>query len=80
MGHPDDRIFRASGMILHPRFYDAAGRKPHCRQRERLGLRPDLPTGLVLFGGHGSNVMLEIAERLDRIGARSSTDLRLRKK
>ncbi len=22
MGHPDDRIFRASGMILHPRFYE----------------------------------------------------------
>ena len=22
-GHPDNRIFRASGMILHPRFYDS---------------------------------------------------------
>jgi len=65
MGHPDDRIFRASGMILYPRFYEepvedrGAGLK-------RLGLRPDLPTGLVLFGGHGSQEMLEIAERLDR--------------
>jgi UDP-N-acetylglucosamine:LPS N-acetylglucosamine transferase len=29
-------------------------------------LQPDLPTGLVLFGGYGSNAMLEIAERLDR--------------
>jgi Glycosyltransferase family 28 C-terminal domain len=64
MGHPDDRIFRASGMILHPRFYDPPIEN-RTAARERLGLRPDLPTGLVLFGGHGSNVMLEIAERLD---------------
>ncbi len=65
MGHSDDRVFRASGMILHPRFYDAPVENRIAR-RERLGLRPDLPTGLVLFGGHGSDVMLEIAERLDR--------------
>jgi len=64
MGHSDDRIFRASGMILHPRFYDPPIEN-RTAARERLGLRPDLPTGLVLFGGHGSDVMLEIAERLD---------------
>jgi glycosyl transferase family 28 len=64
MGHSDDRIFRASGMILHPRFYDPPIEN-RTAGRERLGLRPDLPTGLVLFGGHGSNVMLDIAERLD---------------
>jgi UDP-N-acetylglucosamine:LPS N-acetylglucosamine transferase len=72
MGHPDYRIFRASGMILHPRFYDAPIEN-RVAMRERLGLRPDLPTGLVLFGGHGSNVMLEIAERLDQ----SALDLQL---
>lgn len=65
MGHADDRIFRASGMILHPRFYEAPVEN-RISERERLGLRPDLPTGLVLFGGHGSQSMLEIAERLDR--------------
>jgi 1,2-diacylglycerol 3-beta-galactosyltransferase len=64
-GNPDSRIFRASGMILHPRFYeppiaDQAG------ERLRVGLRPGLTTGLVLFGGQGSKVMLEIAERLHR--------------
>jgi Glycosyltransferase family 28 C-terminal domain len=64
-GHPDDRIFRASGMILHPRFYEAPV-EDRIGERKRLGLRPDLPTGLVLFGGHGSKVILEIAERLDR--------------
>ena len=65
MGHPDDRIFRVSGMILHPRFYEAPVADP-LEERERLGLRPDLPTGLVLFGGHGSKAMLEIAQRLER--------------
>lgn len=65
LGYADDRIFRVSGMILHPRFYEAriANR---IAERERLGLRPDLPTGLVLFGGHGSQAMLEIAECLDQ--------------
>jgi 1,2-diacylglycerol 3-beta-galactosyltransferase len=65
MGHSDDRIFRASGMILHPRFYGPPVEN-RIAERARLGLRPDLPTGLVLFGGHGSQVMLEIAERLER--------------
>jgi 1,2-diacylglycerol 3-beta-galactosyltransferase len=72
MGHPDDRIFRASGMILHPRFYEVPV-EDRLAERERLGLRPDLPTGLVLFGGHGSRAMLEIAERLER----SQLDLQL---
>jgi 1,2-diacylglycerol 3-beta-galactosyltransferase len=63
LGHPDGRIFRTSGMILNPRFYDpitvdrGAG-------RQRLGLNPEMPTGLVLFGGEGSMTMREIAGRL----------------
>ncbi len=65
LGHSDDHIFRASGMILHPRFYEAPV-EDRVAERKRLGLRPDLPTGLVLFGGHGSKVIFEIAERLDR--------------
>jgi len=72
MGNADDRIFRASGMILHPRFYETPVEN-RIAERERLGLRPNLPTGLLLFGGHGSQAMLEIAERLDR----SQLDLQL---
>ncbi len=64
-GHSDDHIFRASGMILHPRFYEAPV-EDRIAERQRLGLRPDLPTGLILFGGHGSKVISEIAEHLDR--------------
>jgi 1,2-diacylglycerol 3-beta-galactosyltransferase len=65
MGHPENRIFRTSGMILHPRFYEPPV-EDRTAERERLGLRADLATGLVLFGGHGSKVMLEIAERIER--------------
>jgi hypothetical protein len=65
IGHPPDRIFQTSGMILHPRFYEPPI-EDRVAEREKLGLRPDLPTALVLFGGFGSGVMLEIAERLDR--------------
>jgi UDP-N-acetylglucosamine:LPS N-acetylglucosamine transferase len=63
-GHMDNRIFRASGMILHPRFYDAPVEE-RVAGLARLGLRADLPTAVVLFGGFGSQAMLEIAERLD---------------
>jgi 1,2-diacylglycerol 3-beta-galactosyltransferase len=66
-GHSDDSIFRASGMILHPRFYEPRIADP-IAERVRLGLRSDLPTAIVLFGGYGSDVILEIAERLDASG------------
>jgi UDP-N-acetylglucosamine:LPS N-acetylglucosamine transferase len=65
LGHSDEHIFHASGMILHPRFYEAPVEN-RFREREKLGLRADLPTGVVLFGGHGSKAMLEIAEQLDK--------------
>src|SRR5262249_51663087 len=64
LGHDDAHIFRTSGMILRPDFYAPDNSDP-VALRSELGLQPDLPTALVLFGGHGSKVMLEIAERLD---------------
>jgi len=67
MGYPDDHIFQASGMILHPRFYEPPVPDP-VAERLRLGLQPGLPVGMVLFGGHGSNVISQIAERLDESG------------
>jgi 1,2-diacylglycerol 3-beta-galactosyltransferase len=63
LGHADQFLFRASGMILHPRFYKPIEVSPTA-ERRRLGLEAQLPTGLVLFGGEGSSVMLEIARRL----------------
>ena len=67
MGHPPSRIFETSGMILHPRFYEPI-LQDRITERERVGLDPDLPTGLILFGGHGSKAMLSIAKRLGASG------------
>jgi 1,2-diacylglycerol 3-beta-galactosyltransferase len=50
-------------MILDPRFYSPR-QIDRAAERERLGLRPDLPTGLVLFGGEGSLEMVRIARCL----------------
>ena len=65
LGHEQSRIFLTSGMILRPRFYEPV-QADRRAERTRLGLDPDQPAGLVLFGGHGSKVMLEIARRLPR--------------
>ena len=64
MGHSNGRVFRTSGMILNPRFYENRT-IDRGEERQRLGLDPDCPTALVLFGGQGSKDMLEIARRLD---------------
>ncbi len=60
MGFTADRLFRVSGMVLSPRFYDEVD-KP----AERLpGFDPDVPAGLVMFGGQGAPVMYDIVRRL----------------
>jgi Glycosyltransferase family 28 C-terminal domain len=62
--HDDGHIFRTSGMILRPDFYAQDDTHPIALRKE-LGLRPDLTTAIVLFGGHGSKVMYDITRRLD---------------
>jgi Glycosyltransferase family 28 C-terminal domain len=64
MGHSPDRIFRTSGMILHPRFY-AAKTRDKADLRANLGLDPNLTTVLVMFGGQGSREMVQIANSLN---------------
>jgi Glycosyltransferase family 28 C-terminal domain len=66
MGHPESKVHRVSGMILNPRFYEIAPltAEERAAARAQLGFRPDMPMGLVLFGGEGSAVMLEIARSL----------------
>ena len=65
LGHPAEHVFRVSGMILRPHFYDVAP-VDRAAERTRLGLQPDLPTGIVLFGGAGSDTMLGIARTLQQ--------------
>jgi 1,2-diacylglycerol 3-beta-galactosyltransferase len=64
MGYAEGQIHSTSGMIIRPDFYRAA---PLDRRAElkKLNLDPDRPTGMVMFGGHGSKVMRGIARRLD---------------
>jgi UDP-N-acetylglucosamine:LPS N-acetylglucosamine transferase len=64
-GHLDDKVFRTSGMILHPRFYEA-GEVDRVAERRKLGLDPNLPTGIVLFGGYGTSKMLDILRQINR--------------
>jgi len=63
-GHDEAHIFQTSGMILRPDFYVEEKVDPIALRKE-LGLQADLPTAIVLFGGHGSKVMYDITERLD---------------
>ena len=65
MGHAADHVFQTSGMILKPRFYEKT-RVDRVAERKRLGLEPHCPTGIVLFGGHGSQVMVDIARKLNQ--------------
>ncbi len=68
MGHAADHVFLTSGMILRPKFYEqiSVGR---IAERNRLGLDADSPTGIVLFGGHGSQVMVDITRKINEAGS-----------
>jgi UDP-N-acetylglucosamine:LPS N-acetylglucosamine transferase len=72
LGLPEDRLRQVSGMILNPKFY-APLNLDRGAERIKLGLRPNLPTGLVLFGGQGSMDMVKIARALNN----SSLDMQL---
>ncbi len=66
MGHQAQYVHRVSGMILNPSFYDVPPLEPRERAEARsgLGFDPEKPVGLVLFGGQGAAVMLDMARRL----------------
>lgn len=60
------RCFLVSGMLLHPRFYERV-EVDRATGRKQLGLRADLVTALVLFGGHGASAgMLRVVRTLQR--------------
>lgn len=65
-GRAEAQIHRVSGMIIRPDFYAPL---PLDRDVERasLGLDPDRPTGIVMFGGQGSMSMLRIARELEDV-------------
>jgi UDP-N-acetylglucosamine:LPS N-acetylglucosamine transferase len=68
IGLSPDHIFQTSGMILKPKFYEKTT-VDRVAERKKLGLVADCPTGIVLFGGHGSKVMLDITKKLNQAGS-----------
>jgi len=63
LGRAAERVHATSGMIIRPEFYQPVVLE-RAQELQRLGLDPTRPTGIVMFGGHGSKAMLGIAERL----------------
>lgn len=64
VGKAESHIFATSGMILRPDFYAEENIDPRAL-REQCGLEPDVVTGMLLFGGFGSNAMYDIVEHLE---------------
>jgi UDP-N-acetylglucosamine:LPS N-acetylglucosamine transferase len=62
-GYHESQIHETSGMIVRPDFYRPLNVDRRA-ERSKLQLDPDRPTGLVMFGGHGSTMMRHIAKRL----------------
>jgi len=60
------QIHQTSGMIINPNFYRELKLDRHAEML-KLGLDPNRPTGIVMFGGHGSRVMRGIGKRLDDV-------------
>ena len=63
LGYGPSQVHATSGMIVRPDFYQKP-RGDRRAERLKLKLDPDRPTGIVLFGGHGSKAMQGIARRL----------------
>jgi UDP-N-acetylglucosamine:LPS N-acetylglucosamine transferase len=65
-GLSDEQVVLTSGMVLKPSFYDLPPIN-RAHRRAALGLDPLRPTGVVMFGGQGSQQMLRIARELDGV-------------
>ena len=63
-GYGDAQVHKSSGMIVSPDFYRDSSLDRRA-EMQKMQLDPDRPTGIVMFGGHGSRVMRAIARRLD---------------
>jgi UDP-N-acetylglucosamine:LPS N-acetylglucosamine transferase len=59
-------VHETSGMIINPNFYRDLKLDRQAEMR-KLQLDPNRPTGIVMFGGHGSRAMRAIAKRLDDV-------------
>lgn len=67
IGYQPLQIRQSSGMILQPRFHETR-EVDVAAERRALGLEENRPTALVLFGGHGAQVMNGIHTQLLETG------------
>lgn len=65
--HMEQLVFRTSGLLVHPSFYEHSVQDP-AGERKKLGLRPDWPTGCMMYGATGSPRMIALALALRDIG------------
>jgi 1,2-diacylglycerol 3-beta-galactosyltransferase len=65
-GKSREKTFLVSGMVLRPAFYTEFQHDP-AEERRKIGLDPAKPTALILFGGQGSSVMLNIVRDLQEV-------------
>jgi UDP-N-acetylglucosamine:LPS N-acetylglucosamine transferase len=70
MGRAPERVFRTSGMIVRPEFYRPMELSREA-ERVSIGLDPELPTGIVMFGSYGSSQMAAIARRIEVAGLKT---------
>jgi UDP-N-acetylglucosamine:LPS N-acetylglucosamine transferase len=64
-GIPEKYLHSIGGIIIDPRFYAPPPASPS-EEIARLGLNPQLPTGIVSFGGQGNNMANEVTYRLSQ--------------
>lgn len=67
-GLPSEQIIAAKGLVLSPRFHAMAQTKTPASAavaRTALGLAPDRPTGLMMFGGRGADRMFDFAAAIE---------------
>lgn len=65
-GYGENKILQTGGLIVHPKLYGSM-QLDVIQEKQKLGLEPDLPTGIIMFGGIGTGDMPAIAKQLERV-------------
>lgn len=65
-GHPSDRVYGTSGMLVHPSFYQPLKRDKAEEQRS-VGLNPEWRTACILFGGYAPVFLPAIVNQLQNM-------------
>lgn len=64
--HPEELITDNAGLVIHPKFYELPELE-RSTEREKHGLKADLATACMLYGGSGSQRMVDLAKALSEL-------------